>query len=123
MENETGDLKNKRPLVFNSANYHGQAMICFTYDDGLLDNYELAMPAHLKYDITATFAIIANRVIDSSFYNKFINIEQMQEMSRMGFEISSHGFYHTKKFPELDSIGLDRELNIAKKSFKSIATW
>lgn len=103
------------PLNTDLSRYQGQALICLTYDDGLLDNYTLAVPSHLKYKVPATFAIIVNRLLDNSFHNKFINITQMQDMEKLGFEISSHGYYHKKKFPELNDAELDLELSVSKK--------
>ena len=105
----------KNQLVFDQSKYIGQALICITYDDGLLDNYTLAVPAHLEHGVTASFAIITNRLLSAEYHHKYINITQMQEMYDLGFEISSHGFYHQKKYPELTEVELDIELNISKK--------
>ncbi|MCA1027797.1 polysaccharide deacetylase family protein [Cytobacillus kochii] len=74
--------------------YNGQAMVTLSYDDGLNDNYELALPIHEKYSIPATFNIIGQRVIIKSFHKDFFNPFKVKDAERRGVEIAAHSYYH-----------------------------
>lgn len=76
------------------ADYTGQALVTLSYDDGLLNNYELALPLHEKYGIPATFNVVGQRVIIPSFWGRHMNNEQILDAYNRGIEIASHGYYH-----------------------------
>jgi peptidoglycan/xylan/chitin deacetylase (PgdA/CDA1 family) len=41
----------------------GERRIWITFDDGLLDNYEVAFPALVEAGMTATFFVVTDRVL------------------------------------------------------------
>ena len=83
-------------LINNPAfsEYNGQAMVTLSYDDGINNNYEYALPIHEQYGIPATFNIIGKRVIDKSFHNEFFDKFRVKDTERRGVEIASHSYYH-----------------------------
>ncbi|WP_201547473.1 hypothetical protein [Psychrobacter sp. Pi2-1] len=58
--------------------------ITFSYDDGLIDNYDIALPLHDKYKIPASLAIIANRVNSPKYWDKFMNPYQVAHTDMRG---------------------------------------
>lgn len=90
-------------------------LITITYDDGRVNNYDVALPLHNKYKVPASFAIIAGRTISPNYWNRHMQPWQVCQAVGKGIEISSHGYYHTTKFTELDAKKLDFELSQSKK--------
>ncbi|MBP6862174.1 MAG: polysaccharide deacetylase family protein [Neisseriaceae bacterium] len=104
----------------NLEDYVGQGIICVTYDDGLRNNFELAMPEHLDSGVPATFSVIAHRTVNPKYWDKFIKPYELACMDSLGFEISSHGYYHEKKFIDMNSSELDTELYKSKELLEGI---
>ena len=59
-----------------------------TFDDGRSNNYNYALPILEKYNVPASFFIIAGRPGTSATY---MNWEEIGELYRSGHEIGSHG--------------------------------
>lgn len=97
-----------------SAYDAGCAFITFTYDDGRLNNYKLAVPLHEKYSVPANFAIIANRALDPGQWGRHMNPHQIVDASNRGIEISSHGLNHEARFTDLNEGELKEELSRSK---------
>ncbi len=91
------------------------AYITFSYDDGLKNNYHLALPLHDKYDIPASLAIIANRAVNPEFWDKYMSPREIVDADARGHEIVSHGVYHHTKYTELTHEELEDELSHSKK--------
>lgn len=72
--------------------FHGQALVTFSYDDGLMNNYTLALPLHEQYQIPATFNIIAGRL--TSMRGRSFRANEVLDCYRRGVEIASHSYYH-----------------------------
>lgn len=94
--------------------YTGQAVVIFTYDDGLLSHFQLAAPLHLKYDIPATFAVVANRALDASFWERHLNSQQVLQLNKMGFEIASHGHDHNIPYSEMTNDAIDSDASTSR---------
>lgn len=62
-----------------------------TFDDGLISDYEFALPLLLKNNLKATFFITAQNIGKEGY----ISIEQIREMIDSGMEIGSHGLTHS----------------------------
>lgn len=73
------------------TDFNGQGMVTLSYDDGRVNNFELALPLHEKYGVPATFNVIASRFDHPLFINKSIT----HECHRRGVEIASHSYYHS----------------------------
>lgn len=91
------------------------AYITFSYDDGLKNNYHLALPLHDKYNIPASLAIIANRAVNPEFWDKYMSPREIVDADARGHEIVSHGVYHQKKYTELTHEELEYELSHSQK--------
>jgi peptidoglycan/xylan/chitin deacetylase (PgdA/CDA1 family) len=103
--------------ALDPCEYTGQAVVIFTYDDGLLSHFQLAAPLHLKYNIPATFAVIANRVVDSSFWARHLNPLQVLQLNEMGFEIASHGHQHDIAYGEMTDDAIDSDASMSRHIF------
>lgn len=88
--------------------------ITFSYDDGLKDNYEIALPLHEKYEIPASLAIIAGRAGSPDFWDKFMTPYQIVDTDMRGHEIVSHGVNHKSKYIDLSLDELKYELEHSK---------
>lgn len=90
------------------------AYITFSYDDGLKNNYHVALPLHEKYNIPASLAIIAHRAVNPEFWDKYMSPQEIVDADSRGHEIVSHGVYHKEKYTELSNEDLDYELSHSK---------
>lgn len=92
-----------------------QKSIAITFDDGDVNQYNLAFPILKKYNIVATFYIFVNPIGVSKNY---LTWDEVREMSTAGMEIGSHGWYHLYLDRLSDSGDIDqvdREIVRSKK--------
>ncbi|GGA31641.1 polysaccharide deacetylase family protein [Psychrobacillus lasiicapitis] len=75
-----------------SADFKGQAMVTLSYDDGRMNNYDLALPLHEKHGIPVTFNVISDRFDSPSFFSESIT----KNCFDRGVEIASHSHFHNK---------------------------
>lgn len=64
--------------------------ICITFDDGLISDYEIAIPILKKYKLRATFFVTVNNIGRDGYCTD----AQLRKMSDLGMEIGSHGMNH-----------------------------
>ncbi len=74
--------------------------VILTFDDGGLDNYEVAFPVLKKYGFTATFFVITKTVGKPGQ----MNWDQLEEMAAAGMAVQSHTVSH----PDLTGIPHER---------------
>lgn len=72
-----------------------------TFDDGCIDNYEVALPVLERFDIKATFFIIAGRIgqsfqTSSLWKTRLMEKVHIQELHSLGHEIGAHTMSHVK---------------------------
>ena len=85
-------------------------MITLTFDDGLLNTYEVAFPILEKYGFKAVTFIITGVVTGKRKQDRGysgMNLEQIRELQQAGWEIGSHSVMH----PLFDSISLNEAEN------------
>jgi peptidoglycan/xylan/chitin deacetylase (PgdA/CDA1 family) len=83
-----------------SGNALPEKPVMITFDDGYLDNYTIAYPILKKYGQRAVFFLIAGYIGTDS---RFMNWQQVREMSDNGMVIQSHTINHvnlTKLSPD-----------------------
>jgi len=73
--------------------------IILSFDDGRKDNYDYAYKLMLKYGIKASMHIPTS-FIDENEQNH-LSLEKVQEMSKAGFDFSSHGHKHINEKHDL----------------------
>ncbi|KQL43949.1 hypothetical protein AN963_21075 [Brevibacillus choshinensis] len=103
----------------SAKDFNGQAMITFSYDDGLDTFYDFALPLHEKYGIPATDNIIAGRIKDGA-RTMYLDADQIRDMYDRGVEIGSHSFSHADGLTTLSDEDLDFELRESKAVLEQI---
>jgi peptidoglycan/xylan/chitin deacetylase (PgdA/CDA1 family) len=78
-----------RPICEFAAGL-SERKVVLTFDDGLASHYDLALPALLEEQLSATF-FVTTGLIDSPGY---LTWKQLREMSAAGMTIGSHGHRH-----------------------------
>ncbi|HKY70074.1 MAG TPA: polysaccharide deacetylase family protein [Gammaproteobacteria bacterium] len=77
-----------------------EAIACITFDDGLLDNYENALPILENYGVKASFFIPTGSIgkTHRAFYGdqKCMSAGQLRELVSLGHEIGAHTVTHPK---------------------------
>jgi hypothetical protein len=114
------DIENIFFKGFSSNKFY----VCITFDDGLEDNYNNAIPVLKKYAINnATFFIVVNSLInnfDTAWWlennknSKLMNVEQIKYLYNNGYEVGSHALSH-KNFKNVHDNELEEELIMSKK--------
>jgi peptidoglycan/xylan/chitin deacetylase (PgdA/CDA1 family) len=89
-------------------------LVCVTFDDGYLDNYEHAAPILLKHQVPAAFFVSTGIVgTDQRFPHDLrrgnpaipvMQWDQLREMKRSGFTIGSHSVSHIDCAGEPESV-------------------
>jgi len=89
-------------------------LVCVTFDDGYLDNYEHAAPILLKHQVPAAFFVSTGIVGTNQRFphdvrrgNSAIPVmqwDQLREMKRSGFTIGSHSVSHIDCAGEPESV-------------------
>jgi peptidoglycan/xylan/chitin deacetylase (PgdA/CDA1 family) len=64
--------------------------VIITFDDGLIGNYEHAFPILQKYNFTAAFFVVVDRITKS----RYMNWKQLRELHQDGHLIQSHTMTH-----------------------------
>jgi peptidoglycan/xylan/chitin deacetylase (PgdA/CDA1 family) len=68
--------------------------VVLTFDDGHIDHYVTVFPLLRKYDMTATFFVVADFATFSYTNPDYMNWAHAKEMARAGMDIESHGRSH-----------------------------
>lgn len=102
-----------------AKDFRGQAMITFSYDDGLDTFYDFALPLHEKYGIPATDNVIAGKIKDGA-QTMYLDADQIKEMHERGVEIGSHSYSHQDGLTTLSDEDLDFELRESKAVLERI---
>lgn len=98
-----------------------QNSVAITFDDTTLDNYKIAFPILKKYQIKATFFVIADRalgLLDSGNMKEYAAIEQIKEMANEEYiDIGSHSCTHPH-LTDIDDTQLVYEIVESKKKLE-----
>jgi peptidoglycan/xylan/chitin deacetylase (PgdA/CDA1 family) len=90
-------------------------LVTLTFDDGYLSAYERVLPLLQRFGIPATFYIDTGALGN---HNR-LNIKQLREIQKAGFEIGSHTVTHPH-LRELYSKKVIRELAGSKKTLEGV---
>ena len=98
------------------SEFNNQAMVTLSYDDGFLNNYNLALPLHEKYGIPATFNIITSNITSPGI----MNAEQILNCHHRGIEIASHSHFHDAQLPTKTDEEIHFECSESKRILEEI---
>ncbi len=84
--------------------------VILTFDDGGLDNYQVAFPILVKNGLRATFFVITDKVGAAGQ----MDWDDLRVMADQGMSIESHTVSHPLDLRTLDDDGLARELGDSK---------
>jgi len=94
-----------------------------TFDDGLLNTYEIAFPLMAKYELTGTVFVVTG-ILKGELQNfrhdqaPYMNLQQVKQLHKAGWEIGSHSVTH----PFFHTITLEKaewELHESKRFLES----
>lgn len=94
--------------------------VVLTFDDGFSDFLENAVPIMSKYQYSATLFIVAGEVGGVSRWRSpelqkpLLTWEEIREIAKMGYEISSHGLHH-RDLTTLRDKDLETEVSTSKE--------
>lgn len=87
--------------------------VVITFDDGELNNFEIALPILKRFGYPAYFFIIVGRVGRPGY----MNWDQLRELSRQGMIVGSHGLSHQILTTLMDT-QIDEELRASKRAIE-----
>lgn len=93
----------------------GRGDVCISFDDGNRSDVELALPALLERDMTATFFVLAGR-LDHSDY---LDADDVRELAAAGMTIGSHGLHH-RDWRRLSDEQLAREILLSRRILEEV---
>ena len=99
--------------LFNGAELPPKPVM-LTFDDGYIDNFQVAAPILEKYNFPATFYIITDKVGTP----EFMTWDQISDLDRRGMDIGSHTATH-QDLTVLSAANLSTELSGAADTLKS----
>jgi peptidoglycan/xylan/chitin deacetylase (PgdA/CDA1 family) len=107
-------LKDKGYKIINvSTDPHTANTIAITFDDGELNNFEVALPILKKFGYIAYFFIIVGRVGRKGY----MSWEQIKKLHDEGMIIGSHGLSHQILTSLMES-QIDEELRASKRTIE-----
>lgn len=114
---------NNQTLINNpkEKDFNGQALVTLSYDDGLNNNYDIALPLHEQYGIPCTFNVIGERTKVRTFWNNFFDWYRVRDCQVRGAEIASHSFYHRSNLTTLTDEELHNDFSKAEKILNAVA--
>lgn len=99
-----------------------QKVVCLTFDDGFVDNYEFAVPLLREFNCAATFFVPTNFIGAPSILPEFsgMNLGQLTEVANDPlFEIGSHALSHPR-LSTLPAPQAEQEIRESKKVLEEI---
>jgi peptidoglycan/xylan/chitin deacetylase (PgdA/CDA1 family) len=102
------------------------AAVCYTFDDGIKDQYDITYPMFKKYGFTATFFVIPAKIVNNNAKqpvnapnNNCVDWAQLKEMAAYGMEIANHSWTHSKQLTTLTDKQLAEEINKADSAIQA----
>lgn len=96
-----------------------EKLVVLTFDDASKSHYTYVAPLLKKYGFQATFFVCEFQKPAFSDTGMYMSWPQIQQLSKMGFEIGNHTWKHTH-VNKLDNAGLLNELQYIEKKCDSL---
>jgi len=71
-----------------------KGMVTFSFDDGIVSNYNFALPLLKSRGQVATAGIVVSRMLSGN--NDYMTVSQVRELAASGWEIASHSLTHSR---------------------------
>lgn len=103
----------------------GGTVVSITFDDGYLDNLNLAIPILKKYGFSAALFVATDYLNGKGDKNDYwekwgyLTPEKLKKLTSMGIEIGSHSCSH-KVLISLDNTGMRNEILFSRKILEDI---
>jgi peptidoglycan/xylan/chitin deacetylase (PgdA/CDA1 family) len=112
----TNSLFEKHLSFISSLREKSSAQVVpqITLDDGHRSNYENAFPILERFDVKATFFVLAGCVGTNANYFRW---EQARELASAGHRVASHGWSH-RMLTQCSSPELDQEISQSKREIE-----
>ena len=94
-------------------------LVVLTFDDAVKSHYTFVAPLLKKYGFGATFYVCEFPKPAFSDTSLYMSWPQIQELSKMGFEIGNHTWHHAH-VSKLDKAGLEKELTYIEQKCDSL---
>jgi len=110
------------------ARFKGErlAAVCYTFDDGIKDQYDITYPMFKKFGFTATFFVIPAYIVNdyvtrpaNAKYDNHMDWKQLKRMAADGMEIANHTWTHSKPLITLNDTQLLEEINKADSAIQA----
>jgi peptidoglycan/xylan/chitin deacetylase (PgdA/CDA1 family) len=96
------------------------AAVCYSFDDGIKDQYDITYPMFKKFGFPATFFVIPSQLVNdyasrpaNGKYDNRMDWSQLRMMAANGMEIANHSWTHSKQLTKLNDQQLAEEINKA----------
>ncbi len=99
-------------LIYRHGRRQGDA-VALTFDDGYVDNYEVAFPLLKRYGMVGTFFVTTSFVGRSGY----MTWEQLAEIASAGMAIEAHSVTHAD-LTTLDAAQLAEEVGGSRKTLR-----
>jgi len=114
-------------LINNLSNSNSMPLntVSITFDDGYLDNIDLAVPILKKYEFPATIFITTDYLKGKrnrdNYWEKweYLTTEKLEKLTSLGVEVGSHSSSH-KVLTSLDNGRIRDEISCSKKILEDI---
>lgn len=94
---------------------HGRALpenpVLITFDDGFLDNYEIAYPLAQKYEMKINFFLVPAFILAGSYRGqRCLGLEEIDKMDPSIVEYGLHSFDH-RNYADMTPVGVGQDMD------------
>ncbi len=95
-------------------------LISLFFDDGWMNQYDVALPILLKYNFKATFGIITGNIGTGTGLYKYMGKKELKELAKYGMDIASHTKTHPDLTANLTEVQLREEIIGSKEYLEKL---
>jgi peptidoglycan/xylan/chitin deacetylase (PgdA/CDA1 family) len=95
-------------------------LVCLFFDDAWANQYEIALPVLLEHDFKATFGVITGSTGTGNGFWRYMDREELEELSKCGMDIAGHTRTHPHLTDNLTDEQLREEIIDSKKHLEEM---